>query len=408
MAKETIIRAGASRLARLWFTRVALPLTLLFLLIEFFDELHYGVQGAVLPALRDDLGLSYGQVGLLLGVPGMLGTFLELGIMLLGDTPLRKRLVVGGGLAVAAAILLILSAHTFPLILLAFIIAFPASGAFVTLSQATLMDLNAGREAQMMARWTIAGSLGNLLGPAMVAGGFALGWSWRAPYLGLAVMAVGLALLAFLRPFPARPQVRAETPETTGEHLRDVLAGLWGGLRNLRLLRWFVLLHLADLLLDVYAGYAALYFADVVHFDPAQVSLMVGALMAASLVSNLVLVPALERIPGRKLVRASALVTAVLYVAWLALPWLWAKVVLALALRLTTMGWYEVLQGEVYAALPGRSGTVMAISSLFGVLGGGLVWFIGWFAAQAGLPAAMWLLLAGPLALIFFMPRHQV
>lgn len=260
----------------------------------------------------------------------------------------------------------------------------------------------------MMARWDLAGSLGNLLGPVLVSGGLALGLGWRAPYLGLATLAVGLALLAYRQPFPARRQVDTKSPEIAGEHFRYILSGLWGGLRNPRLLRGFVLLEMSDLLLDVYIGYAALYFADVVHFDPAQVSLMIGALMGAGLVGNLILVPVLERVPGKKLVRTSALVTAILYIAWLALPWLWVKIALALALRLSTMGWYEVLQGEVYAALPGRSGTVTAINSLFGVLGGGLVWFVGWFAAQAGLPAAMWLLLAGPLALVFFMPRHQV
>jgi hypothetical protein len=76
-------------------------------------------------------------------------------------------------------------------------------------------------------------------------------------------------------------------------------------------------------------------------------------------------------------------------------------------LRLTTQGWYETLQGEAYAAMPGRSGTVMALKSAVGLLGGGLIWFVGWFAAQAGLPAAMWLLLLGPLALILFVPKPR-
>lgn len=400
MAKDI----SARRPWRLRLARVSLPLALLFLLTEFFDELHYGVQGAVLPALRSDLGLSYAQVGLLLGLPNMLGTLIELGLMLLGDTPLRKRLVIGGGLALTAAILLIANAHTFPLALLAFIIVFPASEAFVSLSQATLMDLNPGREAPMMARWTVFGSVGNLLGPALVSGCFALGLAWRTPYLGLAGLALGLTLLTFWQPFPAHPTTG---DEPSSNQLRAMIRGLWQALRLPGLLRWFILLQLADLLLDIYTGYAALYFADVVRFNQAQVSLMVGALMAVGLLSNLALVPVLDRVPGRTLVRASAVLSGILYVAWLILPWTWAKVGLALAVQMATFGWYEVLQGEVYAALPGKSGTAMALSSLFGVLGGGLVWLIGWFAAQAGLPAAMWLLLAGPLALIFFLPRAK-
>ncbi|MFM8319417.1 MAG: MFS transporter [Chloroflexota bacterium] len=404
--------------------RRLLPLTFLFLLIEFVDELHYGMQGAVLPSLRSDLGLSYAQVGLLLGLPGMLGTFLELGVMVLADTRLRQRLVVGGGLLVALGVLGIAAASSFPMALLAFVVVFPASGAFVTLAQGTLMELNPGREPQMMARWTVAGALGNLAGPALIAGGFALGIGWRWSYVALAVMAAGLALLAAAGRFPARPaspREHSEPPHASDDadeaapaaasglaaQVKEVLVGMAAAVRNPRLLRWFILLDLSDLLLDVYTGYAALYFADVVALDEAQVSLAVTALMAVGLASNLVLVPVLERVPGRRLVRRTALLAGALYIAWLALPWTWAKIALALAVRFTTLGWYEVLQGEAYAALPGRSGTVMAINSLFGILGGGLAWLIGWFAAQAGLPAAMWLLLAGPLALALFTPREH-
>jgi len=169
--------------------RRGIPLALLFLLIEFFDEFHYGIQGAVLPALRTDLGLTYTQAGVLLGLPGILGTLIEPLIMLLGDSPLRKRLVIGGGLVIAATVALLAGAYSFLAALLAFTITFPASGAFVTLSQATLMDLNPGRQAHMMARWTVFGSIGNLLGPLVVAAAFALGLGWRGHYIGLAILA---------------------------------------------------------------------------------------------------------------------------------------------------------------------------------------------------------------------------
>jgi MFS transporter, FSR family, fosmidomycin resistance protein len=78
---------------------------------------------------------------------------------------------------------------------------------------------------------------------------------------------------------------------------------------------------------------------------------------------------------------------------------------LIILIRLVTMGWYEVLQGEAFASTPGRSGTVMATNSIMGLFGGGVSFFIGWIAAQAGLPAAMWLLLAGPVCLVIFVPK---
>lgn len=383
----------------------SLPLAGLFLLIEFYDELHYGVEGAILPALRDGLGLSYAQMGVLLGLPAFSGAAVEFFLMLLGDTRLRKWLVVGGGLAIVLATLLLAGARSFPTALLAFAIAYPASGAFVTLSQATLMDLNPGREPHMMARWTLFGSLGNLAGPLLAAALLAAGLSWRWNYLYLAGLALLLTVLLLPRRFPAHRHTPAEEGHFTFHEVRRLLPELWRAIQNIHLMRWFILLDLSDLLLDVFLSYSALYFADVVGFTPAQVGLMMGALMAAGLAANLILIPLLEHVPGRSLVRLTAALAGPVYIAWLVIPWPWAKITLAILVRLLTLGWYEVLQGEAYASLPGRSGTVMAISSLMGLLGGALVWLIGWSAEQAGLQAAMWLLLAGPLALILFVPK---
>jgi MFS transporter, FSR family, fosmidomycin resistance protein len=390
-----------------WMIRGALPLTLLLLLTEFFDELHYGVEGAVLPALRNSLGLSYNQMGLLLGLPGIIGTAVEFFIMLLGDTRLRNWLVIGGGLTITLATFLLVSAQSFPAALIAMLIAFPASGAFVTLSQATLMDLNPGREPHMMARWTLFGSIGNLIGPLVAAGLFAVGLSWRWNYVYLAILAFILTLLLIPRRFPSHHLPPSESSAPSISELYALLPELWRAFKNIKVMRWFILVDLADLLLDIYLSYSALYFADVAGFTSAQVSLMVGALMAAGLVGNIVLIPLLERVNGRRLVRASALAAGIAYAAWLLAPWVWAKIVLAIVVRLLTLGWYEVLQGEAYASLPGRSGTAMAINSIVGLLGGVLVWLVGWTAQQAGLPAAMWLLLAGPLALILFVPKPE-
>ena len=215
-------------------------ITFLFLLIEFFDELNYSVGNAALPALRTDLGLTYVQVGLLLGVPGIINTFIEPVLMLLGDSRFRKHIMLGGGLAIAVSLLVIASTNSFALMLVGFIIAFPASGAFVSLSQATLMDLNPTREPQMMARWTLSGSLANLVGPLVLAAGFALGFGWRWAYIGMALMCLVLVGLTWLRhiPMPSGPS-SSRSAKHPG---MDLLHGLWESLRNPRLMRWMILL----------------------------------------------------------------------------------------------------------------------------------------------------------------------
>jgi MFS transporter, FSR family, fosmidomycin resistance protein len=380
-------------------------ITFLFLLIEFFDELNYSVGNAALPALRTDLGLSYVQVGLLLGVPGIINTFIEPVLMLLGDTRFRKLIMLGGGLAIAVSLFIIATTSSFTLILVGFIIAFPASGAFVSLSQATLMDLNPKREPHMMARWTLSGSLANLIGPLVLAAGFALGFGWRWAYFSLAMFCLVLVGITWLRHIPM-PQLKSPTQPVAhiGMHL---LQGLWQALRNLKLMRWMLLLQSSNLLLDVLTGYLALYFTDVIGLNVAQASVMMSVLMGAGLISNIVLIPLLERYPGRKLVRLSAGVSGVLYAVWLLVPWLWAKIVLIVLIKLVTLGWYEVLQGEAFGEVPGHSGTVMAINSIIGIVGGGIAFLIGWVAARAGLQAALWILLAGPVSLVLFVPRHQ-
>jgi FSR family fosmidomycin resistance protein-like MFS transporter len=389
------------RFKRLTTLRGTAIFTVLFLLIEFFDELHYGVMNAALPWLRTELSLSYEQVGLLLGLPAIINTLIEPLIMLLGDTPLRKRLILGGGVAVVVSLVLTANAQAFLPVLVAMVIGFPASGAFVTLAQATLMDLNPGREPHIMARWTLAGSVGSLLGPLLLAGSFAIGLSWRHGYWFLVPVALLLIFLVLLVPFPRRALVHAGD----GQQIRLLLRGLWEAIRNLHLMRWIILLEFSDLLLDVFSGYAALYFADVVGLNAAQVSLVLGAMMLSGLVSDVALIPLLERFPGRSIVRLSALLVSGLYIAWLLAPWIWAKIALVITIKLSTLGWYSVLQGEAYATVPGRSGTVMAINSLVGPVSGAIIWFVGWVAARAGLPAAMWLLLAGPVSLALFVPR---
>ena len=58
--------------------------------VEFLDELVYGVQGAALPLIRDELSLSYEQIGLLLGLPIVLANLVEPLMGLLADTGRRR------------------------------------------------------------------------------------------------------------------------------------------------------------------------------------------------------------------------------------------------------------------------------------------------------------------------------
>lgn len=395
-----ILSEGRIRLPR----RGIVSLTSLFLLIEFIDEMVYGIGGAVMPSLRDEFSLTYTQVGTFLAVPYIINTFLEPAIMLLGDTRYRKLLVVAGGFLFAAAAALFGAAWTFPVLLIASVLSFPASSAFVSLSQATLMDLNHGRQAQMVARWTLSGTLGNLVGPLLLAGGLALRFGWRWLYLGLAVICLGSVIIVLKKEFP----LRVTKDGGLADEVKDVLQGAWKAVRNLRLLRWLVLLEFSDLLLDIFTGFLALYFTEAAGFTNAQAGVVVSAYIAASLVSDFVVVRLLERIPGRRLVRLTAATMLFIYPIWLLVPWTWAKLGLLMVIPFCRIGWYPVLEGESFATIPERSATVNLVGSLGGPLAAGLAYMVSAAAEAFTLPAAMWLLLLGPLVLVLFVPREEM
>ncbi len=110
------------------------------LVIEFLDEFIYGAREAAWPLVRSDLALTYAQIGVLLGLPRVLSGIAEPFLGILGDIWRRRAVVLAGGVV--------------------FALFSPASGAFVSFSQATLMDLQPARREQAMAQWTFAGSLG--------------------------------------------------------------------------------------------------------------------------------------------------------------------------------------------------------------------------------------------------------
>jgi MFS transporter, FSR family, fosmidomycin resistance protein len=82
------------------------------------------------------------------------------------------------------------------------------------------------------------------------------------------------------------------------------------------------------------------------------------------------------------------------------------KLVVLALMGLFNAGWYAILQGRLYSELPGRSGAALAVTNITGLGIAFLPLVIGMLAQQAGLGVAMWILIAGPVALLIGIPRH--
>jgi FSR family fosmidomycin resistance protein-like MFS transporter len=376
----------------------------IFLLIEFLDELVFGVTEAAWPLIRSDLALSYTQIGILLAVPGLFSSIVEPFLGILGDVWKRRALILGGGVLFALALLLTSLSREFILLLSSFILFYPSSGAFVSLSQATLMDSAPSRHEQNMARWTFAGSLGVMLGPPLLVGLAAIGFGWRGVFLALGFLAVLVLAFAWRR----IPRDATQLPKfPTFTVLFDGFRSAFYAIRNKDVLRWLILLQFSDLMLDVLLGFLALYFHDAVGLSESQAAGAVFIWLAVGLAGDFLLIPLLEKVNGLRYLRLSIVLELILFPAFLLAPQPWLKLVLVGLLGFFNSGWYAILQGRLYSAMPGQSGTVMTLGNLAGLLGDLLPFLIGLAADRFGLPSAMWLLLAGPVALLVGLPFHR-
>jgi len=361
------------------------------LIVELLDELAGGAIGAALPQLRTDLDLSYGQVGALFAIPAVLGNLIEVPFGVLADRGHRRRLIVGGGVAFTAALAIMASAPTYLVLLGAFVLCYPASGAFVGLSQAVLADTDPQRGEALMARWTLAGSVGVVAGPLLYAGVVAFGGNWRVALAGVAFLfAAGVVAVARI------PIVEADHADGDLPGWRDVIAAA----RERSVLTGAALLQLSDLLGDVLTSFLALYLVDVAGMQPAGAALGLAVWAIAGFVGDGLAVPLLDRVDGRVVVRVSAVIAAGLYVALLLVDDVSGKLALVGLLGISTTGWYPVLQARFYAALPGRSGVAVSLGSASGIVAGVVPLTLGLVAERFGLGPTMWLLLAGPVALV--------
>jgi FSR family fosmidomycin resistance protein-like MFS transporter len=317
-------------------------------------------------------------------------------IGVLGDTRRRRAVLVAGGLLFALSAALNSAAIGFWTLLIALLIGNPATGAFVSLSQATLMDLGPARRERNMAWWTLSGSFGYVGGPLLLAAGVTVGLGWRGLFVILALLAVPLAVGA-----PRLPPVRVSEGS-----LYDGLRTAMSALRRREVLRWLLVLEVSDLMLDVLHGFLALYLVDVAGVGVVDAGLGVAAWTGAGLVGDALLIPLLARVPGRLYLRVSAAVVLVAYPAFLLAPGLPAKLVLLTVLGLLNSGWYAIPKAGLYSAVPGRSGTAVAVGGGGGILGSAVPAALGALAGVVGLGATMWLLILAPLGLLVLVPRR--
>jgi MFS transporter, FSR family, fosmidomycin resistance protein len=334
-------------------------------------------------------------------VPLLAGGVLELPLGIWASDPARRRrAVLAGGVVFILSLLAVAGARSFLVLLAAFTVFFPASGAFVSLTQAELMDAQPDRQAHVMARWDLAGSTGAVAGPLLLTAVLAAGGGWRVAYLVLAAAAA----LAWAGTCLRGPHAAACTVAAAGSsaeagfraRAREVL----GALREWSTVRWVLLIEVADLLVDVLTGFLAVYLVDVTHLSPTVAALAIAVRLGAGLAGDAALLAVLERVADVTVLRASAIAAALLYPGFLLVPGAVAKLIVLAVLSAATAPWYPVLQARLYGSLPGRSSVAVTLNSAAALAGGLGPLAVGLIAGTFGLSWALAGLVVVPVAVL--------
>lgn len=373
------------------------------LVVEFLDEFAYSALEAARPLIRDAFELTYVEISLITTLPVLIAILIEPVIGLYADSGKRRTLMVGGGVLFSAGLIIQGLAPTFPIFLMGATFLAPASGVFVNLAQASLMDDAPQRRENRMALWTFSGSLAVVIGPLVLTAIIALGADWRLFFIGAGLLSLA-ATLWILR----LPNSQALRTDGNGDELgiRENLRRAGRLLRRRDVWRWLVLLEFSNLMLDVMFGLLALYMVDIVGVSEAQAALAIVVWTGVGLLGDFLLIPLLERVRGLVYLRFSAVMELFLYPLFLLIePW-GAKLVVLGVIGLFNAGWYAILQGKLYDRLGDQSGAVLIVGNAAGIAGALVPLGLGIVAEAYGLDVAMWLLLAGPIALTIGLLRE--
>lgn len=378
------------------------------LVLALLDEFASGVSSVAAPEIERSFATSHATLTAFLFVgPGVVALVLEPIVFLLADRHPRAWFIRGGLTVMAVAALASALAPGPITLAMALSVSWVATGAGVSLAQATLLDAAPDQRARTMARWTLMSLVGDLCTPALLMAVHALGGggaSWRVGYV---VVAVVLGLWAAVTWTTPIPRGVGAVDDEEGEGARgegEAQPGLWATLKDALsdrvLVAWLFGLALCDLLDEILVVFAALHVRDALGGGPIAQGVVVAASMAGGAVGLVVLELLLKRRSEARLLVECGLACAVTFALWIVAPTVWLSAALMFVVGATATPLYPLVAAQVYACRPGASGSVLAAGHLFTPVGLALPFVIGAIADRAGTHVALAALLVEPLGLV--------
>lgn len=390
---------------RMWATPSLLRATLFCL--PLVDELVGGIPVLTLPLARAELGFGYAQVGLIFTIAELTGLLVNPTLNAVSDHWSKPRLVLSGLLGLALGFALAGSSPTFGWLLVAFVIMGATNGAAVSLGGAILIDQAPDKAMATTTRWVLLATIGDLLGPLLVAGTVALQGSWRFLMGCGALIWLMVALFLNAQRFTALKTNVVHDQEAAGQPMwQAIRTNLRAGLQTPRLLRWLLLAAIPSLLDEMFLGFAGLFLTDHVGVAPQVISLALVAPTVGGLLSLAWLERGGRTHPPSSLLGVAALIVLGGLVGFITALTTWVALGALFLVGLGAMPWYTIAQAQALAALPGRSGTVGALQALFAPIDILAPLLIGLVAERWGIEAGIIIFLIAPILVLLLRPRQ--
>lgn len=171
------------------------------LTVRLLDEANAFVLPGTFESMRADIGLSYSQASsafLAIAVGAVAGSATTIA----ADYRSRRVICAAGAVGYAMALVAIGSAPSFVVVLAGSFLVGVASTAMVDTAEVALADVAGDDLERHLTTQNVLGSIGDLVGPALVVGTVGLGLSWRACFYAAAVLVAAYGAWLATLPFP--------------------------------------------------------------------------------------------------------------------------------------------------------------------------------------------------------------
>ncbi|MEM7531038.1 MAG: MFS transporter [Chloroflexota bacterium] len=359
---------------------------------RFYDELAGGIPDVLMPTIQAQLGLSFTQVAMLRQVLDYVAAMVEPVNGILLDVWPRRWMMGFGAAMIGLSLLTMGIAPTVTLAFVWFIIAYifygMGTGPLAHTGDVVVVEAYPDAPDRAFARSTLIDTIGALLAPLSVTLFIWQGLSWQVLLMVVGAGGFVYSVLIIHNGLPAHLNpTQSETHERERTRLLDTIrTNLRVVIRDQEAIRWLTLLFVFGVL-ETPMILKTVWLAQEVGMSQVLIGLYVTAEMGVGIVSLVVLDQWRQRVSVQRVLQIVTLSVALLYPLWLLTPGIWPRIVLMIPLTFAFTMFWPILKASSLASVPGKAGSVTALTSLFGLIP--LPLLFGLLADGVGMTMAM-------------------